>query len=181
MSCARVQQRMSVALMSDLPRVELLEVEAHAARCRHCADALADLRATAVALSRAYAPLRSATIDLSPDRARLAARAPLPAPLAVRVARLTTRVSEIALAAAVTAFAFVGAASVAPRPAVVGDEQAPETLQLTRVTTRLDDATFARWLRLDRYVPPDDTIDPTAALPAVARASDLGEGSGRIH
>lgn len=172
---------MSVALVGELPRVERLEVEGHAARCRRCADALADLRATAVALQRAYAPLRTETVDLSPARARLAARAPLPAPHTVRVARLTSKMGEVALAAAVTAFAFAGAGSVTPQPSIVGDEQAPETVQLTHVSTRLDDATFVRWLRLDRYVPPDDTIDPTAALPSAASGADLGEGTGRLH
>ncbi len=172
---------MSIALVGELPRVERLEVESHAARCARCADALADLTATSIALARAYAPLLSARSGLSPARVRLAARAPRPAPPVVRLARLTTRVSEVALAAAVTAFAFVGAPSVAPRPSVIGDEQAPGAVPLTHVTSHLDDATFVRWVRLDRYVPPEDLVDPTAAIPPAVRTTDGREGSGRLR
>ena len=167
--CRTAQQRMSVALVGELPRTDRLEAEAHVARCLRCANTLADLRATTIALDRAYAPLRAVTVRLSPARARLAARTPLPAPSpALRLARITARLSEVALAAAVTAFAFVGATSVTPEPRVIDDAQTSE-LQLTHVTSRLDDAAFVRWMRLERYVPPDDLLDPTSTIePSIA-------------
>jgi len=170
---------MSIAVVGELARVERLEMEAHVRRCLRCANTLADLRTTAVALGRAYAPARGATVAISPARARLAARAPIPTPFAVRAARVSARINEVALAAAVTAFAFIGAGSVLPERNVVSDEQTSETRPLTHVTGRLDDATLVRWIRLERYVPPDDLMDPTAEIRVSAPPAGGGTGGGR--
>ena len=178
-TCAVAQRQMSVAVVGELARVERLEMEAHVRHCLRCAVTMADLGTTAVALDRAYAPLRGAGVALSPARVRLAARAPLPTPVSLRLARITTRINEVALAAAVTAFAFIGAGSVLPERSVVSDDQTSETRPLTHVTGRLDDATLARWIRLERYVPPDDLMDPTAEIRVSAPASGGGTGGGR--
>lgn len=178
-TCAIAQRQMSIAMVGELARVERLEMEGHVRRCLRCANMLADLRTTAVALDRAYAPARLASVAISPARARLAARAPLPAPVSVRVARITTRLNEVALAAAVTAFAFIGAGSVLPERNVISDEQTSEARPLTHVTGRLDDANFVRWIRLERYVPPDDLIDPTAEIRVTALPAGGGSGGGR--
>ncbi len=105
---------MSVGFVEDLEPRERLEAEAHTARCAPCADTLRDLGATAVALDRAYAPLRARSVALSPARVRLAVRAPRRPSWVVRYARLTARANELAVAAAVMVFAVIGSMPVPP-------------------------------------------------------------------
>ena len=161
MTCGATQEGMSAVLAGAAGRHELLDVEAHVRRCARCADHYRDLIATSVAVDRAYAPLRSASAVISPARVRLALRLPQPVPASVRFNSVARRVNELALAAAVTAFAFVGSASVAPKPALV-DEFAPDSPSgaLTHVTASADDQYVLRWLRLGRYVAPTDMLDP---------------------
>ena len=159
MTCRLTQERMSVLVAGALEPRERLEVESHASRCARCGTAYRDLIFASVALDRAYAPLRAATVAMSPARVRLALRLPQPIPASLRLSRLTARVSEIALAAAVTAFAFVGSASVAPQPTIV-DEAVSDTGTLTHVTAGPDDQYFLRWLRIGRYAAQSDLVDP---------------------
>jgi hypothetical protein len=84
-------------------------------------------------------------------------------PASIRLSRLTARVSEVALAAAVTAFAFVGSASVAPTTTIVDEASAPDAA--THVTAHLDDQNFIRWFRIGRYAATPDLVDPAVALP----------------
>jgi anti-sigma factor RsiW len=169
MTCRRAQERMSVLLAGALDGRERLEVEAHASRCARCGMAYRDLVFASVALDRAYAPLRAAGVAMSPARVRLALRIPQPVPTSLRLSRLTARVTEVALAAAVTAFAFVGSASVAPKAAIV-DEAAPDLGTLTHVSADMDDQYFLRWLRIGRYAAPADLVDP-----AVTPRSELDD------
>ncbi len=162
MSCANVQERMAGLVVGAAGRRERLELESHARRCGRCAVALSDLASASIALDRAYAPLRAATVALSPARVRLAMRAPEPTPVAIRLSRLTSRLTEVALAAAVTAFAFVGSASVAPNSSIV-DETVVDTVVPTRVSPVSDDKTFIRWFRVGRYAASADLVDPVIA------------------
>jgi anti-sigma factor RsiW len=163
MTCRQTEERMSALLAGALDRRGRLEVEAHTSRCARCGTAYRDLIFASVALERAFAPLRDATVTMSPARVRLALRRVEPLPASVRVARLTTRVTEVALAAAVTAFAFVGSASVVPKSTIV-DEAATNSATLTHVTAGSDDQNFLRWLRIGRYAANSDLIDPGVAL-----------------
>ena len=165
MTCGRIQERMSALLAGALDRRERLEVEAHASGCAHCSTAYRDIIFASVALGRAYAPLRAASVALSPARVRLALRLSQPVPASLRFSGLCARVTEVALAAAVTAFAFVGSASVTPRPTIV-DEAATDTGTLTHVTAGSDDQYFLRWFRIGRYAAPTDLVDPSAAQPS---------------
>ena len=145
-------------------RDERLEVEAHVGRCARCASAYADIIAASVALERAYAPLRSTAAALSPARVHLALRRPITVPVGVRLGRLSARFSEIALAAAVTAFAFVGSASVAPKATVVDDtavDPAPSA-----VGSGGDSATVLKWFRIGRYASTPDVVEPPVELPS---------------
>ena len=162
MTCRAVQERMSALLAGAADRRERLEIEAHASGCARCATAYRDLIAASVALDRAYAPLRAIVVAISPARVRLATRLPPPLPASSQLSRLTARVTEVSLAAAVTAFAFVGSASVAPRSAIV-DEAATDTATLTHVTADTDDQSFLRALRIGRYAPPSDLVDPAVS------------------
>jgi len=162
MGCAQVRERITVLLAGEAGRRERLEIESHLRRCGRCAEAMSDLASASIALDRAYAPLRATTVALSPARVRLAMRLPQPVPTGVRVSRLTSRLTELALAAAVTAFAFAGSASVAPKPAIV-DENAVETFSPTRVSPSFDDENFIRWIRIGRYAASADLVDPAVA------------------
>ena len=163
MTCRATQERISVLLVGALDRRERLEVESHTSRCARCGTAYRDLLFASVALDRAYAPLRATGVAMSPARVRLALRIPQPLPASTRLGRLTARFTEVALAAAVTAFAFVGSASVAPKANIV-DEAVPDGGTLTHVTPDADDQYFLRWLRLGRYAAPSELLDPTVAL-----------------
>jgi len=165
MACRQTQERIAVLLAGAAGQRERLEVESHTAACARCSTAYRDLVATSVALDRAFAPMRHAGVALSPARVRLAMRIPEPVPTPVRFSRLVARVNEFALAAAVTAFAFVGAGSVAPKPTII-DEAVPATDVLTpnmHVGITADDRTFIRWFRIGRYATPADMLDPAVS------------------
>jgi len=162
MTCRGTQERMSALLVGALAQRERADVESHASRCARCATAYRDLVFASVALDRAYAPLRNTEVAMSPARVRLALRLPQPVPTSLRFSRLTARVTEVALAAAVTAFAFVGSASIAPKPTIV--DEAADAGTLTHVTAGMDDQYFFRWLRIGRYAAPSDLVDPAVAL-----------------
>ena len=163
MICWQTEERMSAMLAGALGRRERLEVEAHTSRCARCGTAYRDLIFASVALDRAYAPLRDASVTMSPARVHLALRLVEPVPASLRITRLTARFTEIALAAAVTAFAFVGSASVAPKSSIV-DEAVTDTATLTHVTAGENDQYFLRWLRIGRYAATSDLVDPGVAL-----------------
>jgi anti-sigma factor RsiW len=167
-TCTSAQERMSALLAGAVGPRERLDIEGHAGRCGRCATAYRDLVATSVALDRAYAPLRVRSASLSPARVRLALRMPQPVPASFRFSRIAARINEFGLAAAVTAFAFVGAGSVAQQPAIVDEAIAVEAVAPTHITAGPDDRYFFRWLRLDRYTPVSDVLDPAVSPKAYA-------------
>lgn len=130
----------------------------------HGQDLPRELWDASIALDRAYAPLRARSVALSPARVRLALRAAQPVPQSVRVSRVVARFTEVALAAAVTAFAFVGSSSVAPKSSIV-DETTSETVP-THVTTALEDRNFFRWIRIGRHAAASDPVDSSVLLVA---------------
>src|SRR3954469_9275875 len=154
---------MSSLLAGAVGTRERLDIEGHAAVCARCANAYRDLVAASVALDRAYAPLRARSIALSPARVRLAMRVPQPVPAALRFNKITARINEFGLAAAVTAFAFIGAGSVAPQHAIVDEAQVVDVVAPAHVNGNFDDAYFLRWLRLGRYAPVSDVLDPAVS------------------
>jgi anti-sigma factor RsiW len=165
MVCGLTQERIAVLLAGSADERARLQIESHTAACMRCAMAYRDYIATSIALDRAFAPLRHASVALSPARVRLAMRIPEPVPSSVRFSRLVARVNEFALAAAVTAFAFVGAGSVAPKPTIT-DEAVQTTDVLTpnmHVGITADDRTFIRWFRIGRYATPSDMLDPAVS------------------
>lgn len=165
MACGLTQERIAVLLAGAADDRERREIESHTAACARCATAYRDLVATSVALDRAYAQLRSTTVSISPARVRLALRIPEPVPSSLRFGRVLARVNEFALAAAVTAFAFVGAGSVAPRHAIT-DEAVPQSDVLTpnmHVGSGLDEQNFFRWIRIGRYATVSDVLDPAVS------------------
>lgn len=173
MTCHTAQERMSALLAGAASARERLDVEAHASRCARCAIALRDYVAASVALDRAYAPLRVRATRLSPAHVRLAMRIPEPVPASARFSRLTARITEYGLAAAVTAFAFAGGPSAASAPAIVDEAAAASAVAPTHVTSPRDDRYFLQWLRLGRYAPVVDILDP--AVSASIYEDDAGQ------
>ena len=167
MSCTEAQERMSALLAGAVGPRERLDIEGHAGRCGRCANAYRDIVAASVALDRAYAPLRMRSASISPARVRLAMRMPQPLPRSLRFSRVTARINEFGLAAAVTAFAFIGVGSVAPQHAIVDDAQIVDTTTAAHVSALPDDAYFLRWLRLGRYAPVSDVLDPSVSPKAL--------------
>jgi hypothetical protein len=119
------------------------------------------------AIESAFAPLRLRRAAVSPLRVRAAVAwgrgAP---PQAVRWSGAVARLSELALAAGMSVVVFVGAfGSAAPAqraPVSTLDESVDAALYpVPRVTAPLDEEHYIRWLRLDRYVPLQDWLDPS--------------------
>jgi anti-sigma factor RsiW len=158
-SCDIAQERIAAMLAGWASGRERLDAEAHAARCARCATTLREYVAASVALDRAFAPLRARAARLSPARVYLATRIPEPVPASARFSHLTARITEFGLAAAVTAFAFVGGASVAPQTAIADEAAARGAVAPVHVSSRSDDQYVPRWLRLGRYATVLDTLD----------------------
>jgi anti-sigma factor RsiW len=163
---------MSAMLAGAASGRERLDIESHVERCARCSTALRDYVAASVALDRAYAPLRARGTRLSPARVHLAMRMPEPVSASARFSRITARITEFGLAAAVIAFAFVGTASVTPEHAIVDEAASPGVVSPTHVTRGGDDQYVLRWLRLGRDAPQADTLDP-AVSPSVY-SDDIG-------
>ena len=170
MACGLTQEGIAVLLAGAADERDRLDIEAHTRSCARCAAVYRDYVATSVALDRAFAPIRDMNVSLSPARVRLALRVPQPVPTSLRFSRVVARVNEFALAAAVTAFVFIGAGSVAPNPAIT-DEAAPASDVLTpnmHVGISSDDQSFIRWFRIGRYATLSDTLDPAVSLRSLA-------------
>jgi anti-sigma factor RsiW len=106
--CGSWQLPYAAATDALSPR-ERLDLEAHAAGCAECTDALRHAARIDVALRRAYAPLRERRAQLAPGRARFAlgprsgsSSAWLPAPA------LFARLAELSVALSVSLFALSG-------------------------------------------------------------------------
>lgn len=156
--CRTAQERISVALVDELPPRERLEADAHVASCAGCADAMRDLGATAVALERTYAPLRGRGVMLSPARVRLAVRAPARPSRIVRYARLTAKLNELAVAAAVMVFAVLG---TAPSPAVVVEDEPTTATRFQLTQGFVEPAQSEPYVsqRIGRYLLHDTLLD----------------------
>jgi hypothetical protein len=128
------------------------------------------------ALEAAFAPLRLRRSTVSGLRVRAAVRwgrgGP---PEALRWSGAVARLSELSLAVGMSAMVFVGAfgsASVATRAAPAATESAadPALYPVPHVTAPLEDEHYIRWLRLDRYVPLADWLDPAVVRTGTARS-----------
>jgi len=126
---------------------ERLDLEAHAATCLDCAEALRDAVAIDRALERAFAPLRSQRAAVAPGRVRLAAlgsRREEPTTW-LRAPALFARFAEVSVALGVALFALTGSVeqqTAAPAPhSVIRD--------YFRAQPPVDDTSidYFRWLR----------------------------------
>ncbi|TMG41789.1 MAG: zf-HC2 domain-containing protein [Chloroflexi bacterium] len=144
-SCRIAQDQIVAVLAGSVDPRDRRALDAHAARCYRCADALRDAVATHVALGRAFAPLRAAHTLVAPGRVRLALR---PAPVSrgpfAPLFGLATRLAEGTVALGVSAFI-------------------------------LSSAVAGMWVRIGRYAPINDLLDPSIGIPRGADDADTPE------
>src|SRR5437667_144492 len=174
-SCRIAQDQIVAVLAGSVDPRDRRALDAHAARCYRCADALRDAVATHVALGRAFAPLRAAHTLVAPGRVRLALR-PAPASPFAPLFGLATRLAEGTVALGVSAFILSSAvAGMAPgEPAPAPAEQSDGVA--VHVSRSFDDTQFFyRWVRIGRYAPINDLLDPSIGIP---RGADFRRRSG---
>ena len=141
-------ERTTTAVAGGLSSWERSDVEKHASACAECADALRDAVAIDVALTRAFAPLRSHRTMLAPGRVRVAL-GPAPEERSSRWLRapaVFARLAEVSVALGVVLFAVstsveAPSGSVAPQPHSVIREY-------FRSQPPSEDIDYFRWLRL---------------------------------
>ena len=146
---------------SRLGARERIALEAHAASCAECADALRNSRHVDAALRGAFAPLRERRTIIAPGRVRLAVgpRSAAATNPWLRAPRFFGRLAEVSVMVGVTLFA-VGtsldpspSSSLTPTPSVVQG--------YFRGQPPLGEIDYVRWLRLVKADASSTVTDPT--------------------
>ncbi|MGH2499453.1 MAG: hypothetical protein ACRDF0_05105 [Candidatus Limnocylindria bacterium] len=116
-------------------------------------------------LDEAYAPYEACRAPLSAARVRAAVRwevdRPAPPPRWSLVS-LAGRLSETSLAAGLAALLLAG--SFAGLESAAAPEPAAAAGALARVDVPQTDARYLRWVRIGRYAPLNDALDPLLGL-----------------
>jgi anti-sigma factor RsiW len=152
-------ERLTAAVAGELSAREWFDVETHASTCAQCADALRDAVAVDVALTRAFAPLRSRRTMLAPGRVRMAL-GPSPEerqPRWLRVPALFARLAEVSVAVGVVLFAVTG--SVEPPSQTVAPQPRSVIHEYFRTRPPTEDIDYFRWLRLQPAARADVAAD----------------------
>lgn len=160
---------------------ERIALEAHAASCVECADALRNGRPVDLALRRAFTPLRERRTMIAPGRVRLAVgpRSAAAANPWLRAPRFFGRLAEVSVMVGVTLFA-VGTSldlslpsSLTPTPAVVQG--------YFRGQPPVGEIDYVRWLRLVK-ADASSTVSDSTRLPMGGRFDyepvELAQGPG---
>jgi anti-sigma factor RsiW len=144
---------------------ERIALEAHAASCAECADALRNGGPVDAALRGAFAPLRERRTIIAPGRVRLAVgpRSPTPNPWLL-APRVFGRLTEVSVMLAVTLFA-VGSSL---EPSARASPSAAATRSVLQAEPPPGELDYLRWVRL---VKPHDSpsISDAARLPVGGR------------
>ena len=146
------------AATEGIPLRERLELEAHAAACSDCADALRNARAVDVAVRGAFDPLRQRRVMLAPGRVRLAVGAvapqgqrPLERQTWLRIPTFFGRLAEVSVMLGVTLFVVGGSFA---EPHAVPQQPQSVIQEYFRSRPSDDDVIeYFRWLQL-RSTPP---------------------------
>ena len=141
---------------------ERIALEAHAASCSECADALLNSRPVDAALRRAFAPLRERRTTIAPGRVRLAV-GPTRVPQTYRWLRLPRyfgRLAEVSVMVGVTIFA-VGTSLGPARPLTSLTPTRSVVQEYFRGQPPLGDIEYVRWLRLVKADASTTVLDPT--------------------
>jgi anti-sigma factor RsiW len=143
------------AAAEGLPPSERLDLEAHAAVCPECADALRNARAVDVAVRGAFSTLRQRRALLAPGRVRLAVGPRGPRPVErqtwLRVPAFFGRLAEVSVMLGVTLF-VVGGSFEEPR-AVPQEPQSVIQEYFRSRPTDDDVIEYFRWLQLRGKAP----------------------------
>jgi anti-sigma factor RsiW len=147
---------------------ERIELEAHAASCVECADALRNARPMDVALRGAFAPLRERRTMIAPGRVRLAVgpRSVAATNPWLRAPRLFARLAEVSVMVGVTLFAVgtsldpSSSSSLTPTQSVVRE--------YFRAQPPLGEIDYVRWLRLVK-ADASSTVSDSQRLPMGGR------------
>ena len=148
---------------------ERIALEAHAASCAECADALKNSRAVDAALRGAFAPLRERRTIIAPGRVRLAVlpRTAAPTNLWLRVPRFFGRAAEVSVMVGVTLFAVGTALDPSTRPSVTLTPTHSVVQQYFRAPPA-GDIDHLRWLRLVK-ADASSTVSDIALIPTGGR------------
>jgi hypothetical protein len=142
---------------------ERIALEAHAASCGDCADALRNGRPVDLALRRAFAPLRERRTIIAPGRVRLAVgpRTAAQTNPWLRVPRVFGRLAEVSVMVGVTLFAVGSALDPATRPSSSLTPTHSIVEEYFRAQPPLGDIDYVRWLRLVKADASSTVSDPT--------------------
>jgi len=142
---------------------ERIALEAHAASCAECADALRNSRSVDAALRGAFAPLRAQRTMIAPGRVRLAVGPPSAAPTNpwLRAPRLFGRLMEASLMVAVTLFAVGTSLDLSTRPSQSLTPTHSVVQQYFRAQPPAGDIDYLRWLRLVKADASSTVSEPT--------------------
>ena len=142
---------------------ERLALEAHAASCVECADALRSSGSVDAALRGAFAPLRERRTIIAPGRVRLAVgpRATAATNPLLRAPRLFGRLAEVSVMIGVTLFAVTSAMDFSTRPSPGTTSPRSVVQDYFRAQPPLADKDYVRWLRLVKV----DASSPSVAAP----------------
>jgi len=162
---------------------ERIALEAHAATCADCADALRNSRPVDAALRVAFAPLRERRTIIAPGRVRLAVgpRSAAAKNPWLRAPRFFGRLAEVSVMVGVTLFA-VGS-SLGPTTSSTSSLNSTHSVlqQYFRAQPPLGDVNYVRWLRLLKADASSTVPDPTR-LPMGGRFDydpvEFAKGSG---
>ena len=134
-----------------LPASDRIGLEAHAATCAECADALRNSRPVDAALRGAFAPLREQRTIIAPGRVRLAVgprATPPPASRWLRAPRIFARLAEVSVMVGVTLFAVGTSLDPSTRPSTSITPTHSVVQEYFRSQPPLGDIDYVRWLRL---------------------------------
>jgi hypothetical protein len=148
-ACRAAEAKMADLFTGELHVRERLELEAHADGCARCDAALRDLAVISVALDRAYAPLRQRATQLSPARARLAARVE-PQPTGIPWWRIgfLGRLSEATMALGFAALIIGGSLDLAVQPGAIPSAPSASVIRdYFRTQPPAEETAYVRWLR----------------------------------
>lgn len=149
---------------------ERVELEAHAASCVECADALRNARPVDAALRGAFGPLRERRTMIAPGRVRLAVgpRSAAATNPWIRAPRFFARLAEVSVMVGVTLFAVgtsldpstPSSSSLTPTQSVVRE--------YFRAQPPLSEVDYVRWLRLVK-ADASSTVSDSQRLPMGGR------------
>jgi anti-sigma factor RsiW len=149
---------------------ERIALEAHAASCAECADALRNSRPVDAALRGAFAPLRERRTTIAPGRVRLAVgpRSAAATNPWLRAPRFVGRLAEVSVMVGVTLFAVGTSQDLSTRPPASLTPTHSVVHQYFRAQPPLAEIDNARWVRLVK-IDASSTVSDATDLPTGGR------------